>query len=70
MYLPYDIYTKDVVSNPREVPKAVYMNLTEHHTLKVVLLYLDRRGWSSCVLFGFGRLGILALLLKLLLMRL
>lgn len=41
--------TKDVASNLGEVPKADYMNLMEHHTLKVVLLYLDRRGSSSCV---------------------
>lgn len=41
--------TKDVASNLGGVPKADYMNLMEHHTLKVVLLYLDRQGSSSCV---------------------
>ena len=54
--MPYDIYktiTKDVVSNPREVPKAVYMNLTEHHKLvtkKLVtkkLLKIEMVAWSK-----------------------
>lgn len=48
MYLMTSI-TKDVASNPREAPKVVYMNLMEHHTLKVVFLCLARQGSPSCV---------------------
>lgn len=40
---------KNVAHRPMDIPKAINLNLMEQHTLKVVLLNLDRQGLSSCV---------------------